>query len=79
MAIFSFFFFPSCVCSSSLIISSYFCFSHCGLMTFFCSMPGFLYLNISFRVDLVLLNSFSLCLSEKFFISPSILSVNIAG
>ena len=35
--------------------------------------------NISFRVGLVLINSFSFCLSEKLFISPSILNDNLTG
>ena len=37
-----------------------------------------LLLDISFRIGLVLLYSFSFCLSEKFFVSPSILDDNLA-
>lgn len=35
--------------------------------------------NICFRMDLVLLNSFTFCLSEKFWVSPSILNVILLG
>lgn len=35
--------------------------------------------NISFRLGLVLMNSFSFCSSQKFFISPFILNKNPAG
>ena len=35
--------------------------------------------NICFRMDLVLLNSFTFCLSEKFCVSPSILNVILLG
>ena len=35
--------------------------------------------NISLKIGLVFLYSFSFCLSEKSFISPSILSNNLAG
>ena len=34
--------------------------------------------NISFRVSLVLLYSFTFCFSEKFFLSPVILNGNLA-
>ena len=55
----------------------------CGWFVDLCSSPVFLdYIspfNICFKVDLVVLNSLNFCLSEKLFISPSILNEILAG
>ena len=60
---------------SDLLSSCDFSLSYLFLLIFYLQKTY----NICFRMDLVLLNSFSFCLSEKFCISPSILNIILLG